>query len=397
MKRIVWLLFLMAAAVLLAIAARTAEGNVAILLPPWRIDLSLNAAVLALILAFVVLYFLLALIGAARGLPERARLFRARVRERAATAGLAGAVRALMEGRWARAESLAAQASNHSNTQGVACLVAARASAMLNEPERSRVWLDRARASGDVESALDVVQAELLLDTRESQQALDAVERLHKRGARHVHTLRIKLKAALALQLWDDVLKVARQLEKHKALHPLVAAKTKSDAYQALFERMSDDPYGMTDLWQRIPASERVMPTVSLAAATAFNRAGLGLQARLALEAALAEQWDASLLRAYAVCTESSAAARIAQAEHWLERHPNDAALLATAGRLCVQDQLWGKARQYFQESHDLKASVLTAQGLAALAEQAGDAAAALRLYKEAARLALSTEASRDP
>ncbi|HLF12305.1 MAG TPA: hypothetical protein VJA26_13945, partial [Gammaproteobacteria bacterium] len=35
----------------------------------------------------------------------------------------------------------------------------------------------------------------------------------------------------------------------------------------------------------------------------------------------------------------------------WLKEHPEDGALLLTAARLCMANELWGKARSYLESS----------------------------------------------
>lgn len=387
MKRVIWFLFIAVVAALLAIAARRAEGNVAILIPPYRIDLSLNAAVLILLGTFIAGYVLLGVANAARRLPEQARAYRARRRLEGASASLAAAVRAMVEGRWSRAVTLAASAAEQPETAGAASLIAARASAQLGETDRTAKWIARAGETSDMQAAIDVLQAEIALDAREPHKALEAIERVQARGARHVHTLRLKLKAAVALQHWEDVLRLARQLEKHKALHPLAAAKTKSDAYEALFQRLQGDAYGVNALWQQVPAAERKDPAVALAAAQAFDAADLGLQSRMVLEAALAQHWDERLIAAYAQGHENSMAARIAQAEAWLERHSTDGALLVALGRLCLREQLWGKARQYLERSLAYRNAPDTHALLGELAEQSGDRDAAFTHFQRAAKV----------
>jgi HemY protein len=385
MSRIFWLLFIACMAILAALVARSVNGNVVLLLPPYRIDLAINAALLILLGVFVVAYLLLSLLSAARRLPQEARRYRERRQSEEAVKGLSAAVKALFEGRFARAESMAAKAVDMPAVRGVAALVAARAAASLAEGERTQKWLDTARSTGEVDAGHDVVAAEIALEHRKPRDAMDAVARLHARGARHVHTLRIKLKAATALADWQDVLHITRQLEKHKALHPTVAARTKADAYREIFQRLASDTYGLTAQWQRVPKAERTLPVVALEGAKAFNAADLGVQSRMILEAALAEHWDDRLLRAYAHCTENSATTRIEQAERWLAKRGKDAALLGTLGALCLHEKLWGKAQQYLQESLALHPSKQAHCWLAELAEHTGDAAQAAQHYKAAA------------
>ena len=389
MQRIIWLLFLMVLAGVLAVLARSSSGNVAILLPPYRIDVSVNVAVALLALTFAGLYLLLSLLSAARRLPERSRAYRAAKQQDQAMASLAGSIKAFLEGRFARAEQLASRASNESRIEGVAALVAARAASQLAEHERADKWLMQARTTAQVDAAADVVQAEVLLEARAPTEALEHIERLHKRGARHVHTLRLKLRAASQLDQFEEIIKLTRRLEKHRALHSAIASKTRADAYKGLFERLASDAYGLTGLWQQIPTSEKTNPLIALYAANAFNKAQLGVQSKMLLEAALAQHWDTRLVQAYAQCLESSAQGRIAQAEQWLERHPQDPALLTTLGTLCIKDQLWGKAQQYLESSLAIQKGAQPHLLLATIAEQASDTQRALEHYKAAALLAV--------
>ena len=39
------------------------------------------------------------------------------------------------------------------------------------------------------------------------------------------------------------------------------------------------------------------------------------------------------------------------QTEEWLKAHPEDAALLVTTARLCMVNELWGKAKSYLESS----------------------------------------------
>ena len=61
------------------------------------------------------------------------------------------------------------------------------------------------------------------------------------------------------------------------------------------------------------------------------------------------------------------------------------AALLRTAGVLCLREQLWGKARSYLVESEQIDKHPGTLVALARLAEAVGNEAEAAQHYREAA------------
>ena len=64
---------------------------------------------------------------------------------------------------------------------------------------------------------------------------------------------------------------------------------------------------------------------------------------------------------------------RLSLAEEWLARHPKDASLLLTLGRLSLRNKLWGKAREYFQSSLASKPTAAAHAELSRLLENLGD------------------------
>jgi HemY protein len=105
------------------------------------------------------------------------------------------------------------------------------------------------------------------------------------------------------------------------------------------------------------------------------------------IEDALAEHWDASLVLAYADCRGGDALGRIAHAEKWLAQHPQDESLLLTLGRLCREQQLWGKARSFLEASLAILPTHAAHVELADLLEELQESALAGRHYRAAALL----------
>jgi HemY protein len=79
---------------------------------------------------------------------------------------------------------------------------------------------------------------------------------------------------------------------------------------------------------------------------------------------------------------------RIAHAEKWLHQHPRDEALLLTLGRLCREQQLWGKARSFLETSIAVRPTRAAHIDLAQLLDQLQESALAERHYRAAALLA---------
>ncbi len=389
MRSIIWTLLLVTFAVGLAMLLKVNQGNVAIVWPPYRIDVSINLALLVILGTFLVVHLLLVGLATALRLPERVREYRVRRERDEAAFALRDSVLALFEGRFGRAERLAQNARQDPSFSGPAALIAARAAHRLREPERRDKWLDAADTEPTALHAQLVTRAELAMEDRDPAAAIDAVRDLHGRGARHIHSLRIALRAYEASEDWDQMLATLRQLEKRDALHPSAVRGLKTRACRALFARRTGEPVRLKELLSSLRGDERTQPEIAEAAALAFARTGDPAQAQRLLEAALDQQIAPRLLQAYAGLDEVSLRDRIARVEQWRERYGEEPSLLLALGRLCAAQALWGKAEEYLLHSLRLDPQPEAHVMLADTYEAMGRPDAAGEHFEAAARLAV--------
>lgn len=385
MKWLGWGLVLALLAVALAILAQFNEGNVVLLLPPTRIDLSLNFFLLLLAALLIVVWWVARIVQQAADFPERVRLYRQRRDEVGSQRALRDALRSLLEGRFARAERAARAAQVVPENAGVAALIGARAAHRMQQTDRRDEWLAQAEGEKLLDTARLVSSAEMWAESRENERALEALDTLHATGSRHIHAARVALNANLQSGRWSEVIRGVRALEKRGALHPVLAERYKLLAWRETLLDRRHDPAALEAAWTRIPAADREQTELALEGARLLNVAGRGRAAAQAIEAALVNHWDERLLDEYARAQVFPARERIERAEAWLKAHPNDAALLRCLGLLCLREQLWGKARSYLDDSLRLAAHPATLLALAKLAETLGEEAEAARQYREAA------------
>ncbi len=386
MKGLVWLLAAFAAAVGLSLVLRDTEGYLLLVLPPWRVELSLVFGVILLLLAFLALHFAIGVVSNALGLPARVRAFRERKRVERGRRALAGAMQALFEGRWSRAEKLAAEAWEIEDPKAPAGLVAARASQRLRDPARRDRWLAQVRdAEADWRRARLMTEAEILLEERRFDEAKTLLDELVAGGGRHIATMQLQLRAEQGLGNWNDVIRLARQLEKRNALPPEAAESVIPQARVALRGRRMHEPRSLGQAWRDTPDGERRQPKVAEAAARAFMRLGDCATAHRIIETALEARWESSLVTLYGDCLDDDALQRIQRAERWLKDHPRDAELLLALGLLCVQCELWGKAQSYLEASLSLSPGRSVHIALAQLFDKTGRGAEAGRHYRASA------------
>jgi HemY protein len=395
MRALAWLLAVCAAAVALALFGRLGEGVVVLVWPPWRMELSMLLAAIALVAAFALLYAALGLVGHTLALPAKVAAYRERRRREHAQRALAVALQAYYEGRYARAEKEAAFAWEAHVAPGVAALLAARAAHQLREFERRERWLERAAEAGEsLHAATLLTQAELALEEHDYIGARNALTSLHGAGPRHIAGARMLLRAERGARNWEGVLRLANTLGKRGAISPTLAAEHRVQADIELLKGAAGDRDALAARWRRIAAEDQVHPRVAAAAARDVARAGDLEFARDILEQSLAAEWSPNLVTLYgelpageAQAREREARARIERAERWLPGHSDDAQLLATLGRLCAAAGLWGKAARYLETSVSFEDSRAARLELARLAEREGRAAEAHAHFRRAAEL----------
>ncbi len=349
------LVILFAAAIGLAVGARFNLGNVVFFYPPYRIDLSLNFFIVLVALLFIVLFAIFNALRSAQQMPQRVAAYRREKREREGNRALREALKALFEGRFGHAEKAAARAAECADNAGLSALIAARAAHRIGQPDRRGMWLAKAQDDQSLKTARLMTAMELSIDGYEPEPALEAIKELNSSGTRHIHALRLALKANQRAKNWPEVLRLVRLLDKRNALHPALSRRLREMAYDALLSSGAHDTESIRNVWASIPAEDRVQPFVAIRAATAFNARGLHDEARGIVEKALASEWDERLVRAYgnSAAAEGSPAllTQIERCEEWIESRPNDPELALTLGALCLRQKLWGKAQRHLEHA----------------------------------------------
>jgi len=319
------------------------------------IEINRNLALLLAAVLFGLLYFILWVFGSIRALPGRVSRYR---RERArmlSDESLRDAVKFYFEGRYVQAEKAARNCLRGTpDNRGVACLIGARAAQALSQAARRDEWLGNLAREAGYEQALMLTSADLAVERHDFDEALDAIGRLNASGRRHVHAMRLALKANQQARRWSEVLRLVRQLEKHNALELVVASRMRAAAYAALFER-APDVQSVQQIWKMMNADERREPLIVSHAARACIAVEAADMARTILEQALSHTWDSQLLfpyrRAAADAGSAALVAQIERCERWLASISDDGELCLTLGYLCQKQRLWGKAQRYLERA----------------------------------------------
>ncbi len=386
-RTLFWIIVLFAMAAGLVVAAHYNTGYVLLVVPPYRVELSLNLLLIVLFAAFVAGYVVVRIVSGTLGLPARVREYRIARRHKKALATLNDALQNYFVGRYARAEKAAASLLKLSEHAGIGAIVAARAAHALRAYERRDAFLAQAPTQTPEEMAIKAVtEAELLLDHRRFHEALNVLRDLPKK---HTAVLRLELKAQQMAKNWDEVLKLTAQLEKLKVFDVGQAEQVRRHALSENLRRKAMDSQALETVWQKIPAAERRDSRIAAVAAQSFITLDNCAQARQIIEASLKENWDSELVGLYAEYPGDDAVKQIECAEAWLTTHPDDAALLLALGKLCARQELWGKAQSYLEASISIESSCTAHLALAQLQEKLENSDEARKHYRVSLELAV--------
>lgn len=425
MRFALWLLAIFAAAVAIALFVTRSTGTVTLFWPPYRIDLSLNLVLLLLAALFVLLYLALRAFGVLADLPAQAKAWRASQRQNAMHAELRDAMAHLLSGRFARAKKQALLAHQHAlalqgdaalkhglEVQSMALLIAAESAQNLQDaPERERLVqaalnVPLPKSAHHFKEGTILRSARWMLDEHDPATSLQRLATLPQGAQRRTFALRLKLRALQKARQQGDALETARLLAKHGGFSAQASTSiVRSLATATLSE--SHDADQLTRAWNSLTDTERAQAEIATHAAQRLVNLSAGTpeapelheRARAWLEPIwqrypqLAESAQIRVVRALEVTFSSDGAsvnhAWLAKIETAQRQLPHDTRLQYLAGMACLHRQLWGKAQQLLSGcaahlgDENLKRSAW--RNLAFLAEQRGDAIAALAAWKKAA------------
>jgi HemY protein len=390
-----WVLGLAAAAVALALIGRYGNAFVVFVVPPWRLEMSMMLFCIVAVGGFLLVYGLLRAGEKAWHLP-RARAARKRDHEQSQSrdAVFAG-LKSLFSGRFRDAERHARDAmgaaSAPAETRDLAAALAAWAAHEYGSADAALPYLERIRDARSAEMR-DVSRAYMLLSDGRAKEALEILRSLAQANPGNAGVLKMKVEAEVADKSWEDVLATLNALTKTGLMPEAAAQQIRLTAELNLMRTRTGGRDAVLAEWKALSNDSRYDVAMVVAVAKRLIALGCGDDAREVLENAIDERgpskWDSGLVAIYAECKGDSTLGQIERAEKWLKTHARDPVLLATLGKLCMRQGLWGKAQSYLEASVALLPSLDAHMTLARLMEQIGRRDDAIRHIRRSAELA---------
>ena len=255
------------------------------------------------------------------------------------------------EGNWQTARRQLLRGAQHNEAPLVNYLLAARASAQLQDTEKVDEYL---RAAGEAEPgaavALEFARAELKLQAGEYQQAVAALDQATRNVSRHPYVLSILRQAYEGLKDWDKLLELLPQLQKHKLLTHEEFEQLQREVHLKRLAQGNADAQQLRANWQQLP--KHLQRDATMVEAYARNLIRLGDQdaAEDALLYALKQEWSTTLVRQYGYVHSVNATRQLARAESWLIGASRRSPAVAVPGPFVGPRKIVGQGAGLFRE-----------------------------------------------
>ena len=310
------------------------------------------------LLVLIAVYFLLRVVGGAVHGLSRGQLrlshWRSGRKQRRARRQTLNGLLLMAEGRYAQARDKLLAAAPDVETPLINLLQSARAEHELgNRDARDRCLRQALQSTPNAAFAVTLAQTEFHMDNGLHEQALAALLDLHQKAPKHKTVLAMLATCYVELEEWQALQNLLPDLEKYDALTESELRKL----HQQVWRGALLDSYDPARIWKKLPGSLRADTSLMcewVEQLQAEGRIDVAEQAaRLALEA----QWSSELVRIYGGLRSSDPAQQLAFALGFRKEHGHDSELNLALGRLCLANEQFEQARDYFDTALKLAPS----------------------------------------
>jgi len=297
-------------------------------------------------------------------------------------------------GNWQFSYNLLLKSVGEDDASVVNYLTAAYAAFKLGEKENWVQCLERAEVEYPLaRSTVNTLKAQLLFKSNQLEQCLAVLQEMRKSSLNDTSLLQLLKDVYIKLEDWDQLRELLPTLEQNGVVHKDELERMQMRVFmEALYSviRQQDEQQEsisqLLRLWKKAPNSYKQDEKIVKHYFGLLIDLGETVEAGKVIEYAVAKKWSKDLVLCYGAQNFGSndvgskdtgakfpvakfpgvkfpsAVAKISKdsgtnssrlnmAETWLKTHPSDASLLLTLGRLSMRNELWGKAKEYYQSS----------------------------------------------
>lgn len=390
------IVFLLLAAGLLFLLWR-GDGYLLIAYGTKTIEMTLWVAALAVVALYLVLWFARKLLlGSAEMVRRFREIFLFGSVERAQKRAANGMVDYLT-GDWLEARKKLLRTLDKVEYPLANYIAAARSSFEMGDEAEADNILDKALSISHSELPVALTRARLHVQAERYEEAINILKPIDIKMPRQAAVLDLMHHIYIAQKNWralEDMFPAMRKAKvlsnvEFDALEQLLACeKMRALSEQVKSLLVAERLPALQSLWKSYSRSLQKNPAVIAVYAEALATHYQDQDAEILVRKALNNDWYEPLINLYGRLQVKEIHGQIRTLEAWLKQNPQDATLLLSMGRVMLRNQQWELARDYFQRSMNLQASVETTMEMARLMEKMGDHKKSSDLYQQGLLLA---------
>lgn len=357
-------------------------GYVLITVPPWNIELSLALFLLLLMLFFALVYLLVRFLARLWHSPRTVKKWRTgRKHDKARHLQTQGIMR-VIEGDWEQAERQLLNYVSETDTPALNYLGAAHAAQGRGDFDKRDEYLALAlKRDPDQSTAIGLTQATLQYRSGQYDQAGNTLERLRIRAPKNKRVLGLSVKVLEQTQDWPtlhNILPGVRKLDAAPAEE--IERLQKLSSRRLLTDSTQDEALKKT--WRSLTREERNKPELVATYAQRLIDQGQNQQAEELIRKSVQRNWQPELVRMYGRIRTDNTATQLKHAEKWAAGHKDSPELMLSLAQISLNNELWGKAREYLEACIESGGTVEAYRELGHLLEQLDEKEQALDLYR---------------
>ncbi|MDP6536869.1 MAG: heme biosynthesis HemY N-terminal domain-containing protein [Gammaproteobacteria bacterium] len=287
-------------------------------------------------------------------------------------------------GNWQSSYNLLTKSAGDKDASVINLLAAAYSAYQLGNKDSWLQCLDKAEVEyPSARSTINTLRAQLLFESGQLEQCVAVLEQLRKNSLNDMALLRMLKEVYMRLEDWNQLGQLLPVLKKNKIVDMQELARMQmrifmEELYASVGELGTDNDKQsvvnqLAKHWKKAPAKYREDEKVVKHYAELLIRLDERVTAAKVIEMAISRNWSDALVRLYGEQDFDASEQQLLVAEKWLKERPANATLLLSLGRICLRNQLWGKAREYYEVSIGIAPSAEALGELSRLLKHLGE------------------------
>lgn len=260
------------------------------------------------------------------------------------------------------------------DTDTLSLINAANTAADLNQFNEADSFLSQAERLDDKAHAVTLLMSRARYHQKQGQTdaALRLINTALSQHRLHHGLLTMLLNLHRDQQDWPALHALLPRFQKARILSNDEQVNLERNIYQGLIT-CATTPDALSSVWQTIPKGNKQDRTLEYAYIQQLLNLKCDTTAEPILRKLLKKHYDDELINLFARTKVEDTALQLQYAERWLDHKGDNPILLLALGRIALRCELWGKARDYLEQSLKLKPAPETYAELARLLSHLGE------------------------